>query len=147
MFGNHSYTYIILSVICLYSKFQISFYNSRAECKRQVPNAENICLFRLSVRHDRGKAGVSFIVVCRLFYGVYGRGRPESRLALAVAFSLFCYCLFLSNCKQTVVFPSLFIRHGAANLLYLIFINIQFLHVYGKELILQFDLSNTGRDR
>lgn len=26
MFGNHSYTYIILSIICLYSKFQISFY-------------------------------------------------------------------------------------------------------------------------
>ena len=85
MFGNHSYTYIILSVICLYSKFKISFYDSRAEYKRQVPNAENICLFLLSVRHDRGEAGVSFIVVFRLFYGVYGRGRPKSRMALEVA--------------------------------------------------------------
>ena len=36
MFGNHSYTYIILSVICLYSKFQISFYDSRAEYKWEI---------------------------------------------------------------------------------------------------------------
>lgn len=35
MFGNHSYIYIILSIICLYLKFQISFYDSRAEYKRK----------------------------------------------------------------------------------------------------------------
>lgn len=147
MFGNHSYTYIILSVICLYSKFKISFYDSRAEYKRQVPNAENICLFRLSVRHDRGEAGVSFYCCVQTVLWCLWERAPQKPTGLAVALSLFCYCLFLSNCKQTVVFPSLFIRHGAANLLHLIFINIRFLHVYGKELILQFDLSNTGRDR
>lgn len=76
-----------------------------------------------------------------------GEGAPKAGWLWRLLSFLFCYRLFLSNCKQTVVFPSLFIRHGAANLLHLIFINIRFLHVYGKELILQFDLSNTGRDR